>query len=381
MRLTVDRMVFAYPTLGPEDHAVLGMIAAIRRELRHQLDSNPVRWTRLLRRNTLARAIQGSNGIEGYDAGLADAVAIVDHDKPLRLQEDTERALIGYRRAMTYILSLHDDPHAVIDTTLIRSLHFMMTEHDTATLPGRWRTGDGQVVREPGGEPVYEAPQWRSVPGLMAELAAQIGRHGDDDAIVLAALVHLNLTMIHPFRDANGRMARALQTTVLTRDPVLSPEFNSIEEWLGLNTARHDAVLAEVGQGAWNPGNDVLPWIRFCLTGHYQQAVRLRKRGAAIGRAWTEIENIRRANKLPERTESAMMDAAAGTSVTSTHHRREHGISETAASRDFKAMVELGLLAPVGDRRWRRYVATDVINAITERLADPTPEPDPYKLV
>ena len=38
-----------------------------------------------------------------------------------------------------------------------------------------------------------------------------------------AAMGHLNLVMIHPFSDGNGRMARALQTLVLAREGILAP--------------------------------------------------------------------------------------------------------------------------------------------------------------
>ena len=49
-------------------------------------------------------------------------------------------------------------------------------------------------------------------------------------------MAHLNLVMIHPFEDGNGRMSRALQSLVLARDHIVAPEFASIEEYLGRNT-------------------------------------------------------------------------------------------------------------------------------------------------
>ena len=68
-------------------------------------------------------------------------------------------------------------------------------------------------------------------------------------------MAHLNLVMIHPFRDGNGRMARALQTMVLAQDQVVEPTFSSIEEWLGNNTQEYYDVLAATGT-ALAPGND-----------------------------------------------------------------------------------------------------------------------------
>jgi len=85
-------------------------------------------------------------------------------------------------------------------------------------------------------------------------------------------MAHLNLVMIHPFRDGNGRMARCLQSLVLARGGVLSPMFMSIEEYLGRNTHNYYNVLAQVGGGSWQPERDTRPWIRFILTAHLRQA-------------------------------------------------------------------------------------------------------------
>ncbi len=66
-------------------------------------------------------------------------------------------------------------------------------------------------------------------------------------------MAHLNLVMIHPFRDANGRMSRCLQTPVLAREQILAPQFSSIEEYLGRNTQSYYKVLGEVGAESWHP--------------------------------------------------------------------------------------------------------------------------------
>ena len=81
----------------------------------------------------------------------------------------------------------------------------------------------------------------------------------NSDPVVRSAMAHLNLVMIHPFRDGNGRMARALATLVLTRSDIGEPEFSSIEEWLGANTEDYYSVLAHTGHGSWQPARRRAP--------------------------------------------------------------------------------------------------------------------------
>lgn len=375
-------MIYQYPQLTSEDQEVLDMIRQLRRDLRHEVNVNPVRWTGFLRRNTFARALQGSNCIEGINASLAEAVAIVDDEKPETLEEETEKALTCYRTAMTYILRLHDDPHAQINAQLIRSLHFMMLNYDMTMLPGQWRPGAIRVVAETSGETVYEGPSPSDVPKLVDELVDQITDHDSvDSSTVLAAMAHLNLAMIHPFRDGNGRMSRALQTLVLTRNNVVSPEFCSVEEWLGRNTDAYYKILGEVGKGKWSPKNPALPWVRFCLVAHYQQAATIMKRNAVIGRMFDEMAKLRMTHGLPERVESALMDAAFNYRVRNGRYRQENKISDVVASRDLKKLSDIGLLMPVGEKRGRFYKAAEPLKKIREKCADRVRAPNPYDVL
>jgi Fic family protein len=68
---------------------------------------------------------------------------------------------------------------------------------------------------------------------MTLDLLAQGLNTERSEPMVDVAMMHLNLVMIHPFRDGNGRVARALQTLVTARGQVLEPTFSSIEEWLG----------------------------------------------------------------------------------------------------------------------------------------------------
>lgn len=375
-------MIHDYPRLDSIDQDVLSMIRDQRQKLRHQVSQNPVRWNGFLRKNTFARALQGSNSIEGINANLAEAVAIIDNERPESLEEETVRALQGYRTAMTYIISIHEDTHTEVNAQFIRSLHFMMLNYDMTKLPGQWRNSSVFVVHESTGDTVYEGPHEDEVPSLMAELVEQINSSDQyESSTVLGAMVHLNLAMIHPFKDGNGRMARALQTLVISQNGVTSPVFCSIEEWLGRNTEAYYAILKEVGQGNWHPQNSALPWVRFCLKAHYQQAVTLMKRNTQIGRIWEQVTKIAQTHGLPTRVEMPLMDATFGYKVRNQSYREEYEISDVVASRDLKKLCNLGYLKPIGEKRGRYYESADALKQILINSAVKSKVDDPFEML
>jgi Fic family protein len=373
-------LIYEYPKLMAIDQEVLGLIRNLRTDLQFQVGQNPKRWTGFLRKNTLARALQGSNSIEGINANLAEAVAIIDNERPDTLEDETIDALKGYRNAMTYIISTHGDRHMDVNAQLIRSLHFMMLNYDMSKLPGQWRNGPIFVVRENTNDTEYEAPHEDLVPSLISELVNQINSADQyDSSTVLGAMAHLNLTMIHPFKDGNGRMARALQTLVISKTGNTSPIFCSIEEWLGSNTEAYYAILKETGQGKWSPQNSALPWVRFCLTAHFQQGVNLKKRNLQIGRVLEEVSKIIKLLGLPDRAEAPLMDAAFGYRVRNSTYRQEAGISEVVASRDFKKLTEADYLSAIGEKRGRTYVASEKLKSVLVNVRSPiTVVEDPY---
>ena len=372
-------MIFRAPSLDEQEQAVCARVDELRVALRGQVAEGP-RWTGLLRRVSAARAIRASNSIEGLDVTLDDAMAAVGGGDPLDAPEDAWAAIRGYQEAMKFILQLADDPHFAYDPSLIKSLHYMMMQYDLSKTPGLWRSGVMYVYDERTEEMVYEAPDAIAVPRLVDELVAELQ---DQDnavpAIVRGAMTHLNLVMIHPFRDGNGRMGRALQTLVLVREGVLSPAFASIEEYLGRYTDAYYAVLAEVGGGVWQPSRDTRPWIRFVLTAHYHQARTLLRRTDEAQRRSDRLDQELAIRRLPERSLGALWDAALGLRVNNTTYRNFADVSLAVAGRDLKALSDGGLLEARGQARGRYYEASEKLKALEFSIRrDRRPIPDPF---
>jgi Fic family protein len=373
---------FAAPVLRADHRAVLGLID----DLHQQVGRCVV--TPQLRRMAFARAVQASNSIEGYDASLDDVIAAVDSEPTFDATEETQLALAGYRDAMTYVLQLADEPEIKVDEGLLKALHFMMVKHDLSKSPGRLRRGPIFVRDEQSGEIVYEGPDHELLGELIATMLDQMA---DDRTPVLvkAAMAHLNLVMIHPFRDGNGRMARCLQTLVLAREQILSPVFSSIEEYLGHNTRSYYDVLAEVGGGSWHPERDARPWVRYCLTAHYRQAQTHLRRIEETEMLWSSCSDLALAHGLPERCAAGLYDAAFGLRLRNAGYRAlvaqtlGEEISTLTASRDLAALVTSGLLIARGERRGRHYVGSPGVRALRERIRAsraPREESDPFAL-
>jgi len=372
-------MIYEVPPLGDAELRVIDELDRMRDELRHNVRDRR-RWLGSLRRLTFARNVQGSNSIEGYDASLDDVLAAVDDEETLEAGDETRLALRGYRDALTYVMQTARDPDPpAIDASMLKSLHFMMIRHDLSKNPGQWRPGAIWVEREHDHELVYEAPDRELVPGLIVELVRAL-ETDDGPPVLRASMAHLNLVMIHPFSDGNGRTARCLQTLVLARDQILAPEFSSIEEYLGRNTARYYDVLASVGQGRWSPDRDARPWIRFCLTAHHRQARTLLRRVEETERLWIGCEDLARARSVPSRSVAALADAARGFRLGNSTYRRlvaqseGEELAELTATRDLKRLVDASLLVAVGERRGRTYAPSDDLRRVWMAIRDDRPK-------
>lgn len=367
-------MIYATPRLRPEDERVLAAIEELRGDLRFYL-REPRRWYGSLRRTTFARAVQGSNSIEGYHASVEDVAAVLEDEAPLEADEETRQAIAGYRDAMTYVLQLAaNESMPPMDESLLKSLHFMMMKNDLTNNPGRWRPG-GIWVEDENGQVVYTAPDRELVDTLIAEALTSL-RDDTSPSMVRAAMAHLNLVLIHPFSDGNGRMARCLQSFVLASDGILSPEFLSIEEHLGRNTTAYYAALTEVAAGRWSPDRSARSWIEFCLTAHYRQATTTLRRIREIEALWDRCERLASEHRLPQRCVGALCDIARGWRLRRSLYIKTvkatmgESVSDDTATRDLMALARAGLVEARGEKRGRTYVPTREARAVWMSIRD-----------
>jgi len=116
-----------------------------------------------------------------------------------------------------------------------------------------WAGSYRQVMMSKGGFP-FAAPAY--VPKLMEIfekdiLARHTPCHGDDDNVALSlAIVHVELVLIHPFREGNGRLSRLLAILMGLQAGLPMLVFDEMEG------ARREAYFAAVRAGV---GEDYKP--------------------------------------------------------------------------------------------------------------------------
>jgi Fic family protein len=382
-------MLYTFNELDAAERAVLTRIEALQRELRHFVIREPRRWTGLLARMTRARALRASNSIEDINVSQEDAIAAIDGEDPIEADRHTWKAVVGYQTAMTYILQRCRDHDFQFSIDTILAIHFMISQSDLDANPGNFRRGWVGVRNTRTGEIVHEGVERELLEPLLDELVTYLNGPAVPHVIIKAAMAHLNLTLLHPFSDGNGRTARCLQTAVLANEGMAAQEFSSIEEYIGKNQQEYYAVLAAAGGGGWHPDLDTKPWIRFCLKGHYMQLQTLLRRNQEFGVVYTDLLDLLRQHRLHERMALALLEAAFGRRVRNASYRVSADISNNLASRDLKQLVDIGLLEAHGERRGRHYLAGRQVREIREQrrlrkeIADPFDEPivDPNQLV
>jgi Fic family protein len=336
----------------------LDELAELRDALGHEVRTT-ARWMGSLRREVRATSIEGSTSIEGFSVTPAEALALTSERGAADHDDENRQAVSCYARAMDHVGTMAIDPVFRWSDRVILDLHFDACYFQRDKDPGLWRTGPIGVTASDG-TLEYVGPDDDAVVGLMDEVIAALvqgDRDGKTDVVVRAAMAHLNVVSVHPFRDGNGRISRIIQSLVLARAGLAAPEFFSIEEYLGSHTQEYYAALRETQGGRYQPRRSAAGWVAFCVEAHIAQAhTRLSQIEEAAAR-WGHLERLVAERGWPDRLVIALEQSLAGRTDRSTY-AGEADVSPATASGDFRRLLDAGLVVQHGRGRNVAYVAS-----------------------
>ncbi len=323
------------------------------------------RWMGSLRRQFRASTVNSSTSIEGFTVSPQEALALTAGTGTTAGDNEDRQAVACYARAMDHVGTLAVDPAFRWLDRVILDLHFDACYFQRDQDPGLWRPGPIAVVAGDGAVE-YSAPAAEQVPALMQEVVTWLDSGDlDADIVVRAAMAHLHVISVHPFRDGNGRISRIVQSLVLARDGLAAPEFLSIEEYLGAHTAEYYEALRSTQGGSYQPERDATGWVEFCVEAHIIQA---RQRLAQIEQAaqrWQRLEDLLEARGWPERLAIALEQSLIG-GTDRSRYAEEAEVSPATASADLRRLLDTGLVEQEGRGRSAAYRASQSLREASD---------------
>jgi Fic family protein len=210
-------------------------------------------------------SITASSAIEGVvvaDTGRAQR--IIDR-QVTTLRNRSEQELAGYRDAQDYLFQENWRP---LNAGLILHLHRLLFAH-TAISGGAFKKEDNLVVdRSPDGSTVV---RFKPVPAASTPFAVDdlIKRYqgavtaGEHHPVLLSGLFILDLLVIHPFEDGNGRVARLLTGALLGEHGYTVGRYVSLEQAIAESADAYYQALLDSTHG-WHEGTaHPWPWLSY----------------------------------------------------------------------------------------------------------------------
>lgn len=357
-------MIFATPPTERLPQEKLEELESLRHALGDKVGTRS-HWLGSLRRQVRASSVESSTSIEGFSVSPEEALALTSGRGIAEPSDDDAQAVACYSRAMDHVGVLALDPAFQWTGRVILDLHFDACYFQRDKDPGLWRTGPIGVTGADGALE-YQGPDAEEVVPLMEEVVSWLADESDTEHVfVRGAMAHLNLISVHPFRDGNGRVARIVQSLVLARGGLASPEFFSIEEYLGEHTQQYYSALRETQGGSYRPERDATRWVSFCLHAHLAQARRRLEQVEQAAERWRLLEGLSESRAWPNRVVIALEQSMLG-GTDRTKYGEEAGISPATATADLRRLLDAGLLIQRGRARNTSYVASDELRALVE---------------
>ena len=351
-------MIYQTPQPDADLQAQLETFDGLRGELGVQAGvAGP--WLGSLRRQWRVSSAESSIEIEGFRVPEDERLAVASGAEPADPTDEDRMALSSYARAMDHAGVMAADPGFEWVERVILDLHFDACYFRKDKGPGQYRTQGIEVTSPGGGPPAYVGPPADDVRPLMGEVIDWLAA-GDTDAhvVVRAAMAHLHVVSVHAFADGNGRISRIVQSLVLAQGGLLAPEFVTIEEYLGENTAAYYAALQAVQGGAYRPERDAMPFVRLSVEAHIAQARRRLRQLTEAGARWAFLEQLVEQRGWPDRLVVALEQSLFQETGRATY-AVEAGVSAPTASNDLRRLLDAGLISRQGRGRATRYFASE----------------------
>ena len=254
----------------PRVYRLLEDISKIREQLRSSLVKVP--WVPTLVKDAMARAAWGSTAIEGCTLSLEAIKGLLEGKEALGYPDRHVQMAQNYLQALTW-LQKREKTAAILEKDVFR-LHQIIGAGAVDEGPiGSYRKSDVRAG-------LHVCPPWRQVPQMTKGMLEWLNKPAAElPAVFASAILHLRFVEIHPFRDGNGRVGRALATWQLYRMGFDTLHVFALDEVLLENRALYIKNLQRVQA----EHEDLGGWLEFMAEAVLETLERVQKRVSVLG--------------------------------------------------------------------------------------------------
>lgn len=302
-----------------------------------------------LERDARILSSHSSTSIEGNLLPLTDVKKILK-STPENIR-DSEREVLNYNEALLYIhKKLKEKQSLKIDNKLICRIQEKVMDK----LPGKnasleYRSEPVFVNNPIKREIVYLPPDVKDVQPLMNDLVEFISRGKDViDPLIVAGIFHKQFVIIHPFIDGNGRTVRIITKAILAQLGIDTFQLFSFENYYNNNVSRYYTNVGVFGNYYDIKDKiDFTEWLEYFTEGILDELNRVK----ALLPQYMErlepyhkiiIKYIEKHGSITAREYAKITDRARATRI-----------------QDFKKLVEMKMIRPVGVGKATYYVLED----------------------
>lgn len=223
-----------------------------------------------LRRQATIRMTHHSTEIEGNRLNIKQVEAIYANKKIDAADRDIYEVQ-NYLNALKYIEKTVANKNATTEKVILKIHKLVASKTIDLEFCGKYRPGPIYVVRRHLGMPqeiIYTGPSAKHVPKLMKEFIdwLKASEENEINPVIVAAIAHLEIAAIHPFKDGNGRTARALATLLLYQRGYDFRRLFALEDYYNTNRPAYYKAI-NLGKTYDERKTDVTSWLEYFTKG------------------------------------------------------------------------------------------------------------------
>jgi len=299
-----------------------------------------------------------STSIEGNPLPLTEVKKILK-SKPAHIRE-SEKEILNYNQALQDLNKELEEGRVRLSIELILKIQKQVTDGLLPEFESGYLRKQPVQVNDPRTRQVkYLPPDIKDVEPLMRDLIEFVNHNRDRiDPLILAGIFHKQMVLIHPFTDGNGRTTRLVTKVLLAEMGLNTFNLFSFENYYNKNVTRYFERVGEFGNyydliahgmNKFSSSKiDFTSWLEYFTEGIIDELLRVQK-------LLPEVSLSPETKLQPYHLKILEFIREKGF-ITGSDYAKLSGRAKATRTKDFKRLIDLGLIERKGRGKATYYV-------------------------